>query len=350
MNERIARLQQDLGDRGVILEDPTDLFYLTGLKVSRGLLVVTNHSAVLYVDGRYFAAAQQQAPCNVKLLDKGALAQSVQGARIAQLLFDSATTSYDRFLQLGQECAGTVLKPMSRILKKARARKDSDELSLLKRAAALTWAGYQHAVQGLKEGVSEKEIAWRFEAYVRQNGASALSFEPIVAFGENSAFPHYRAGSRRLKKGDLVLIDVGAVVNEYRGDLTRVHFFGPPNPELEKMLRWVQQAQQAAFEAVAVGVKIAQLDMAARAVFRKAGVEEKFVHGLGHGIGLETHEYPSIRSQGGDGDEAIASGMVFTLEPGLYQSELGGVRWEDMVAVTAQGVEKLYPDAAPNHD
>lgn len=344
MKERIAQFQKQIKADAAIIENPTDLFYLTGLHLSRGLLAATKNQTVLYVDGRYFAKASKEAPCDVKLLDTEALARFLREAKAEKVEYDSAETSCDRLFSLQKEAEHVELVPRSRILKTARGIKDAEEIEALRRAAKLTWKGYQHASSLLEEGITEEEIAFEFEYYVRKHGASGLSFEPIVAFGENSAYPHYRAGKTKLQKDQIVLIDVGAVIDSYRGDLTRVHLFGTPHAELEKMLKITQAAQKAAIQTIRPGIKLEEVDRAARDVFRNEGVESLFVHGLGHGIGLETHEFPSLKTGSGEGELVLEPGIVFTVEPGLYRPGLGGVRWEDMVCVTEDGVEILTHD------
>lgn len=341
MKTRIAQFQKSLRLDGAVVDNTTDFLYLTGLNVSRGTLVVTRKEAAVFVDGRYFEKAKKEAPCPVHLLEGDAPIRFLKEQGVERLEFDSALTSYDAYLKLKKE-AGTVESvPFSRLLKGLRIRKSEEEIGRLKRAAELTYRGYSHVAGLLKEGVSEEELSLEFEFFVRKHGASGLSFEPIVAFGENSAYPHHRAGKTRLKRNQVVLIDVGAIVDSYRGDLTRVHFFGSVDPELEKMLHWTKRAQQAAIQMIRPGVKVGELDRAAREVFRKEGVEELFAHGLGHGVGLETHEFPSLKAGAGDFDLELQPGMVFTVEPGLYKPGLGGVRWEDVVCVTERGVELL---------
>ncbi len=342
MNSRIAILQKHLRSEAALIESPVDLFYLTGLQMSKGLLAVTANEAVLYVDGRYFSKATKEAPCTVRLLDSESPARFLRDNEIRRVDFDSAATSYDRFENLKKMAEGIEFSPMSGLLKLHRGVKDGEEIAALKRAADLTWRGYRHIAGMLTEGIAEEELALEFEMFVRKHGASGLSFEPIIAFGENSAYPHHRAGKTRLEKDQVVLMDIGAVVDSYRGDLTRVHFFGRANPEIERMLQLTKRAQQAAIDQIRPGAKLGDVDRAAREVFRSEGVEELFSHGLGHGIGLETHEFPSFKAGSGDQDLELKVGMVFTVEPGLYRPGLGGVRWEDMVQVIERGVEKLF--------
>jgi Xaa-Pro aminopeptidase len=301
--------------------------------------------SVLFVDGRYFAKAEREFGSYVRLLNKTAVADWLEARGVKTLEFDGAHTSYERYLTLKKELQGIELKAGSSLLKNMRVIKEKGEIEALKRAADLTWRGAKFIKGLLKEGISEEEVAFEYEVFVRKSGASGLSFDSIIAFGENSAYPHHQAGKDRLKENQIVLMDVGAVVDAaYRGDLTRVIFFGEADLQLKNMLRWTREAQAHAIEKVEIGVTCGELDQAARTIFAKHGVEELFTHGLGHGIGLETHEFPSLKKEGVDKDVFLEAGMVFTIEPGLYRPGLGGVRWEDMILLTRSGVEKLFPD------
>ncbi len=341
MKTRISALQHSLTTDVLLVENPVDLLYLTGLSLSKGALLLTKNKSCLFVDGRYVAMAQTTSPVPVVLWEKNVLTAWCSEHKVKTLGFDSGWTTVEQVEVL--KTYAETLVPVSKPCKQHRVVKDPNELRALRKAANVTWAGLQHVLGLLREGITEFELSWAFESYVRTHGASGLSFEPIVAFGKNSAFPHHRAGNTKLQKNELVLIDVGAIVDNYRGDLTRVHSFGSLDPKLQQMLEWTKQAQHAALQKVKPGTRVEELDVAARAVFARHGVEPLFSHGLGHGIGLETHEFPSLKKSGPDAATVLEEGMVFTLEPGLYQPGLGGVRWEDIVVVTSTGVERLYP-------
>lgn len=154
--------------------------------------------------------------------------------------------------------------------------------------------------------------------------------------------PHYRAGKAKLKKNDTALIDIGVVVNGYHSDMTRVLFFGKPDPLLKKMYPIVKEAQKAALSMCRPGIAVKELDLAARHVMNKYGVEQYFIHSLGHGIGLETHEAPRIKWNGEDKEMLLKPGMVITIEPGLYFPGKGGLRYEDTIIINEQGHENLY--------
>ena len=171
-----------------------------------------------------------------------------------------------------------------------------------------------------------------------------MAFEPIIAFGENSAYPHYREGKARLRSGQIVLMDTGAIVDHYHGDRTRMAFFGEVDPKLMHLFNVVRRAHKNAVLAVRPGICFGELDQMVRDEFTKEGLEKLFTHSLGHGIGLETHEYPRVRAGSEDANLPLEPGMVFTIEPGLYQPGLGGVRYEDMILVTEDGHENLSGD------
>ena len=314
-----------------LISNPVDLLYLTKLNLSRGILFLSEIESRLFVDSRYFLEAQKKSPYPVSLWEKDAPFEWAKSLSVETVLFDSSTTSYDVYLSYQKFFPN--LTAVSGICKEKRRIKTPHEIEILRKAAKLTLDGIYHVEKLLTLHITEKEIAWEFEKYVRERGASGLSFEPIIAFGLNSAFPHHRSTEKKLENDQIVLIDVGAIVDGYRGDLTRVHFFGNPNPELKTRLDLIKQASQKAIEAIKPKAKIKDLDEAAKSILRKANLETFFTHSLGHGIGLETHESPLIRVTGVDSELELVDGMVFTIEPGLYEEDLGGVRYENMVLV-----------------
>jgi Xaa-Pro aminopeptidase len=342
-NSRIETLQKRLSEwniEALLIENPIDLLYLTGLKLSRGRLWVRHGDIQLHVDGRYFGEASQKSPCPVLLWEKGK-----EPKEKGTIGFDSGWTTVANLEKMQQESPAAVFVPIFQPLKAQRMIKDESEIGHLRRAAQITWQGIQHIQTLFRVGVSEQELALEFEFHVRKLGASGMAFEPIVAFGENSAYPHHRASDIRLKKDQIILVDVGAVYEQYCSDATRFFFFGQPDPELERMAQIVRQADRAARAKVRIGSKIGSIDRAARDELAKSGVEALFTHSLGHGIGLEAHECPLIRWDGDDRDVAILPHMAISIEPGLYRPGLGGVRYENTGVVTQKGFESFYPDS-----
>lgn len=342
MNEaRIRKWQSTLPKQvdGCWVDHPADLLYLTGLNLSKGRLWTTPHEACLFVDGRYLGKAEKEAPCKVKLDEKKAIQETLQS--VQNCGFDSAFLSYDAAMRLQAAFPEVKWIAVPNPIQHLRLIKDAKEITALRKAAQLTREGCEHVQSILKEGMTESQAAWEFESFCRTRGATGLSFESIIAFGEHSAYPHHRAGSARLQKNQLVLIDVGAIVDQYHGDMTRTVYFGSIDPKLKQLDQLVKKAQDEAVQAVRPGLRLGELDAKVRALFRKEGLEALFCHNLGHGIGLDTHEYPRLRFDGEDKDLVLQPGMVFTIEPGLYQPGLGGSRFEDMILVTEQGFENL---------
>ncbi len=337
---RIDQLKQWISTQefdALFVDDPVDLFYLTGLHFSLGKMVVSAKGACLFVDGRYIESARKCVCCEIQL--PSAIKKWIEPYK--KISFDSAFVTFADYQGMKKKFEDkewiAILKP----LKKLRMIKDEGEIRALKKAAKLTRDGCQYIISLLKEGVSEEALSLEFEWFCRKRGASKLSFEPIVAFGENSAYPHHRAGKTLLQKNQIVLIDVGVVVDSYAGDMTRVTFFGTPPIQLEKDYELIQMVQKKVISHIAPGVRFGDLDKLARQELEKHGCANLFTHGLSHGIGLDVHEYPKLRLGEGDEDLLLEPGMTFTVEPGIYRIGVGGVRYEDVILVTKTGHETL---------
>jgi len=338
---RIKKLQKLLKEKKInalLVDDPVDLFYLTGLHLSVGRLVLFRDQASLFVDGRYLEAAKRKAPCQVQ--PKEELSHFLE--TLESLSFDSSFMTVDGQRSLEKMIPGKKWVGISKPLKSMRWIKEKKEIDILRKAAGLNWEGFQHLKKNLKSGVTEEELAVEFECFCRKKGASALSFPSIIAFGENSAYPHYRSGKIPLRDNQWILFDLGVVVDGYAADMTRGLFFGHPEPQIKKDYELVQKATLQAIEMIRPGLRFGELDRVVREMLKKEGVESLFIHNLSHGVGLDVHEFPILRTEEGDQDVLLEPGMVFTVEPGLYRPGLGGVRFEDTVVVTEEGVENFY--------
>ena len=304
-------------------------------------MVIALDDAKFFVDGRYFQVCSQKSAIAVGHLTQDEVKRFAKKNK--RIGFDSQTTSVadaEKLKKLFPRRTAAIFAP----LRKIRALKSAAELKILQRSADLNWKGFLHVKKKLKVGVTEKEMAWEYERFCRENGASALAFEPIIAFGENTAMPHYHSGDRRLKKGDLVLIDIGVVIDHYDSDMTRMVSFGKIDPLLEKLVKVVRASHAAALKLCKPGRRLGELDKAARAVMRKEKLEKLYLHSLGHGVGLEIHEWPRLSVSGVDKDVVLELGMVITIEPGLYMAGVGGVRYEDTIVITKAGYKNFYAE------
>ncbi len=342
-NVFLDRMQATLKVNGVdalIIEKPIDLFYLTGLQLSLGTLIISKKGARLFVDGRYLAFAKKNGPCPSEKTTVDALKKTL--SLFSRIGFDAAETSHARWETL-KKLTTNELIPVKKPTDTVRAIKTPTEIKALKKSAALLWKGFLYLKKQLKVGITEKKAASLFEIYCLEHGAEKMAFDPIVAFGKNTAYPHYRPGNVRLKKGDTVLIDIGVVVDHYHSDMTRTIFFGTPDKRALLIAAVVKEAHDAALRLCKPGVKVGELDKAACSIIKKAGLESHLAHSLGHGVGLEIHEFPRLKFQGEDHDVILREGMVITIEPGLYWEGVGGHRYEDTIVITKKGYDNWYP-------
>ncbi|AOV09129.1 M24 family metallopeptidase [Sporosarcina ureilytica] len=223
-------------------------------------------------------------------------------------------------------------------LNQMRVIKDEDELNNLRKAAELADYAVEVGCREIAEGKTELEVLMAIEFEMKKKGVQKMAFDTMVLSGPKTASPHGVPGDRKIQKGDFILFDLGVVYNGYCSDITRTVAFGEPSDEQRKIYETVKHAEQTAVDKVRPGVKAKELDKAARDVISEAGYGEYFTHRLGHGLGISVHEYPSVT---GTNDLVMEEGMVFTIEPGIYHPDVTGVRIEDDVVVTADGVEVL---------
>lgn len=351
---RLKILQQTVQKSGcdaLLINDPTNLFYMTGLELSSGKLLVHSKGADLLVDGRYIESCKNNSPFPVRLSDPPtfeSLLNSEEFSHIKKLGFDSENTTYKNY-ELLEKIISNISKTgrdleltaIDAPLKLQRAIKDENEIQALREAADLGSKGFDFLCNLLKEGISELECALELEIFWKKCGSKGVAFDPIIAFGANSSMPHYRAGNETLKKGDVVLLDIGVNLNHYHSDMTRVVFFGEADSRLLDIHAIVKKAQQAALDRCKPGTTLGQLDQAARDIIAEHGYAERFTHSLGHGVGLDIHEYPTIKNAPPFAEIPLVKGMVITIEPGIYLPGIGGIRIEDTVVITENAHENL---------
>ena len=330
-------------DLAVLIEDPIDIFYLTNICLSQGIVLFSKHSFKLIVDGRYLEVCRQS-HFEVIELEVFKLGTYLNKAGFKQLVFDSHKTSFHKFSSLKTETEGLniSLHPVASPLEPIRLIKDAYEIQKLKNAAKLNEKGLQHVISHLKEGLSEADLAAELEIFWKKSGGQKTSFAPIIAFGANSSMPHYLSAKHAiLASQSHILIDLGVELDHYQSDKTRIVFWKGVNQKIHKIAGIVQTAKDMALSVCKPGTLIKDLDLMARDYITSCGFEEFFNHSLGHGVGLEVHEAPSIKFNSRHANLKLAAGMVITIEPGIYLPGEGGVRLEDTVLITDSGFEIL---------
>ncbi|HKN23699.1 MAG TPA: Xaa-Pro peptidase family protein [Candidatus Acidoferrum sp.] len=327
----------------LLVTHPANWYYLTGFTGDSGILVITPGGSTLITDGRFTTQAKQESPSVQLELQKGGLYVSLadwlaqKGIRRAGYDPEQWTLAQWKTLRKasGAKCRAIEARG---VVESLRMKKDAQELAAMRKAAILAGEVLQGAVKLLRPGVTEIEIAAEIEFQMKKRGASGPAFETIVAFGARGALPHARPTAKRLRKNELVVLDLGVILGHYCSDITRSVYVGRATRRIRQWYRAVQDANQAAIAAVGSGVSCGEVDAAARNVLNKNGLERHFVHSTGHGLGLEVHEAPRVaRGQ----SIRLEAGNVITIEPGVYIEGVGGIRIEDDVAVGFRGSEVL---------
>jgi Xaa-Pro aminopeptidase len=345
---RRAALRALLPGAGVdalLVTDLVNVRYLTGFTGSNAaLLVHADGDGVsrFCTDGRYRTQAAAEVPDLETLIDRASaleLAKQAPTLGVERLGFESDSVTVDAHDALA-EAAEIPLHRASGLVQRLRAVKDADEVEALRRACAVGDAALADLLEagGLRPGRTEREVALDLEDRMRRHGAAGPAFETILAAGANSAVPHHRPTAAELQRGDLVKLDFGALVDGYHSDMTRTVVLGRPADWQRELHALVTEAQAAGRAALAPGAEVTAVDAAARGVVERAGRGEEFVHGLGHGVGLQIHEAPYV---GKTGTGTLSAGMVVTVEPGVYLPDRGGVRIEDTLVVRDDGPELL---------
>jgi len=321
--------------------------YLSGFTGSSGLLIVGRRECVFFSDGRYTEQARMEVEgARVKIVKgKSALATATawlsRQSKLRRIGLEAAhltLADYDSFAAALPRRA----RPVSTysIIEQLRMVKDSEEISRIRNACQVGAELFESLVETIRPGRSESEIAGELELAARQRGAEQMSFPTIIAGGKRSALPHARASREPIPSRGFVVCDFGVILASYCSDMTRTVHVGRPPAEARAAYEAVREAQQAALAAVKPGVKVGEVDQAARKLLQKRSLGRYFTHSTGHGLGLEVHEAPRVAAGQA---EILRPDMVITIEPGVYQSGKGGVRIEDTVVVTDTGCEILTP-------
>jgi len=342
--ERLEMLRKAISEAEVdalLVTHPVNRRYLSGFDGSSGLLLISGKDAYLVTDFRYLEQAEKQAEAFTIIRRQDdlypGLAEIITQNGWRTIGFEAKELTYDSYREMEEKLKNQWV-PLTDTVEKLRMVKNAAELAVLEKGAAQLDQAFFHLLSLIRPGMSERQLALELEIYLLRAGAEERSFKFIVASGPRGALPHGAASEKVMAAGEMVTIDFGAVFDGYATDMTRTVCLGQPDQRQSEIYELVKAAQAAAAAAVGPKKKTKEIDSVARDIIDKAGYGEYFGHGLGHGIGLETHEAPTLNRRS---ETVLEPGMVVTIEPGVYLPGQGGVRIEDMVQVTIEGVRSM---------
>lgn len=338
--KRIKKLQLEIQKKklsAVYISKPENVRYLCNFVGTNGRLFITPKKAHLITDFRYLRSARKQLPPQVAIYDQKDGLKKLMG-KFKTIGFEERYETHAHFLALKKGLKGVTLKPVSGIVEEFRMIKDADEMKIMRKAVKIADAAFEKLVKKVKVGVSEDELEWNLLKFARELGADGFSFPPIICFGKNTADVHHIKEPNRLKKGEMVMIDMGIEYKGYMTDMTRTFFTKPPTVKQMDIYETVLEANLMAIRSIKVGMTTGEVDQMARDHIKLLGYGDHFGHSTGHGVGMEVHEDPAVAE---GAKTIIKPGMVFTVEPGIYLNDLGGVRIEDMVYVNEKGKVEL---------
>ncbi len=340
----IKKLQSELKEnQAILISSPENRRYLTGFPSSDGYLLVTKNEAVFFIDSRYIEAAQKKiTECTEIVLLTSFSAQLKEYAEkfgIKTVFTESeklSVSEFNRFREiLPCEC---IADKADKAVNSLRRIKNAEEKEKILAAQVIAEKAFDYVLGFIKEGVTEREIALTLDFFMLKNGAEGISFETIAVSGKNSSMPHGVPGDKKIKKGDFITMDFGAVVDGYHSDMTRTVAVGDVSSKQAEIYETVLKAQLCSLESLKAGASCKDADAAARDIIRAAGYGDCFGHGTGHGVGIEIHEAPRLSPKS---IQTLQIGDVVTVEPGIYLPGEFGVRIEDMAYITANGCENL---------
>lgn len=331
--EKVRELLSKEDATGIVVSNIKNVRYISGFTGDEGMALITDKSAYLIVDGRFTEQANNESKIDV--VDYGGsfiktIAKLLKENDTAKCAFEGNNMTYSEAEYLMDTVDFVEFKPLKDIFERVRMIKDKNEIVLIKRALKIALDTFEEVKPKIVAGVTENYIKNEIEYIMKKKGASGASFDTIVASGKRSSLPHGVATDKIIEDKDAVVIDMGAVFNGYCSDITRTVFVGEMTKEQERVYDLVAKAQKFAIDAIEAGVSCKAVNEVAVNEFRKNAMDKFFVHSLGHGVGLDVHERPFVAGRSAD---VFESGMVVTVEPGLYLPDNFGVRIEDMVMV-----------------
>lgn len=339
--------------------------YLSGFSGTESVLLIAENERFIFADGRYFSQAREECP-NFKLVSSGSstkplrrdsgqvtagrnlfweeLEKICRKLDLKKIVFDSTRTNYGQISRLKENLKGVSVTGVENILQKIRAVKDEAELEQIQKAVSISTKSFNELLPFIKDGAAEKELSWKLETLMRDNGAEKISFDLIVASGPNGAKPHAKTSDRKIQKGELITFDFGCSFNGYVSDVARTVAVGKVSDRLAEIYETVKVTQELGCKAVKAGITGSEIDKICRGYISDKGYGEYFLHGTGHGVGMEVHEMPYVSA---GNKEPLTENSVITIEPGIYIEGVGGVRIEDTVAVKKDGSINMSGGPSP---
>ena len=344
MINRVNNLRKQMKLEGLssfLITSPYNLKYLTGFTGTTGLALIGLDEAFFITDFRYTEQAEKECVGFEIVKNVGPIlevvADLVAEKDIENLGFEESFVSFKQYVEL-EELFEVDLVPISGMVEELREVKDEEEIAIVEQACAIADKAFSHILTYIKPGMTEIQVANELDFYMRSLGASGVSFEVIVASGLRSAMPHGVASDKIIEQGDLITIDFGCYYKGYVSDMTRTISLGEPSEKLREIYTIVKEAQQKVLDVAKPGMTGVELDAVARDYIASKGYGEAFGHSTGHGIGLEIHEGPNVSKMA---EKAFVPGNIITNEPGIYLPGIGGVRIEDDMLVTENGIKRL---------
>ena len=349
LKSRLNKLRQKLTEEKVdafFISKPKNRYYISGFDGSAGFLLITPQDTILATDFRYIERAKKQAPNYEIFQITNNIADWFPGLTaelgLKRLGFETRHITFALYQQLtnalNKVSSQLKLVPVDGLVESLRTVKEPEEVELITKASAIADSAFEHIEDIIHIGMSEKEVAWEIEKFMREQGSQTIPFEIIVASGSNSALPHAQPSQHAITAGEPIVIDIGARIGNYGSDLSRTICLGSHDDAFNKVYDTVLRAQLAAIAAIKEGMTGGEADNLARKVIKEAGYGEAFGHALGHGIGLAPHELPRL---GPNSKEHLVNGMVFSIEPGIYLTGWGGVRIEDTVVMESAKIRVI---------
>ncbi|MBO0475936.1 aminopeptidase P family protein [Vagococcus sp. DIV0080] len=344
MINRVDKLREKMKAEGIasfLITSPYNLRYLTGFTGTTGVALIGLEEAFFITDFRYTEQAAKQCVGYEIVKNVGPIlevvADLVESKTIENLAFEESFVAFKQYVEL-ETLLEVDLIPVSGMIEELREIKDESEIAIVEKACEIADKAFSHILTYIKPGMTEIQVANELDFYMRSLGASGVSFETIVASGLRSAMPHGVASDKVIEQGDMITIDFGCYYNGYVSDMTRTISLGEPSDKLREIYEIVKEAQQRVLDAAKPGMSGIELDAIARDYIASKGYGEAFGHSTGHGIGLEIHEGPNVSKLA---EKAFVPGNIITNEPGIYLPGIGGVRIEDDMLVTENGIKRL---------